>query len=766
MKYNLLENSFISVHGNVSLSIEDVENIIDSTTTSGVVTISGTNNDIFFIESDLGDRIAIDQVRYYFDSATTSGVVASGIEFYYKDDDATGSGIVNEYLGLTTNIGDGYYYTTVPTPSAPRYIRLIHTVSGTSITGDVVGLSVLNDDSVVDFGSDGALESTAVLTSLSYLDYNDYIREIEIYNDGSELATAYIMLEPQLNDADVLMSVSASENGPWTSTRANDMVVVDGNLWDTGNYNNTTSSGAKLGLAGGQTIGTYTTHIFKKDFSKFANINVNETTVSGAIVATDAEDYTSTIEIRSNNTMPLGFSSYKRFSVTNPHGHVEDRYVETDVKYYDMWEDDSYGFDLAPVSTDLSNYYQYAIWVDDESFDFVTIVHGYYTNYSHPLLLIKCGGPGNYENIVKSYKKIAYTEHGSGDSMDYGLETYFMKLDNDGGTWLYIYINSYTYGYGGYDIDGVGYYLLKYDTDMVLEYKYKQSSDFITGLDVDYSTGYLWYIPVGGVNGVYKLDTDGTTLKSYTGEYATDLKGLCANDDGGCWIINGDNLYRLDSDANVIDSILNVGISNLHLVAQDINEDDYLWIADGLYVKRIVIADGRTIFSVNVDSSIEQLIPKYAGVWVMCDRWGSDAAARFIGKSSAAEEKEISFDNSGYSVPGVSQAVYDNLVKGSEIPRSDDPVWNSSLGWNKINPNTYILPRETHHQIKLTLRRPDTSIDSPTIDDIYLQDSVEIADIYPGQSKTLYLKISIPDGVNVGGDYSSMLRVWWEIPVN
>lgn len=764
MKYNLLENSYVSPNtdmGNVSLSIENVENIISI---SGSVTISGVNDDIFCIDSDLGDRVAIDQIKYYFSSATSSGTVASGIQFSYKDDDATGSGIVNEYLGLTTNVGDGYYYTTVPAPSAPRYIRLLHTVSGTSITGDVVGLSVLNDDTVVDFGADGSLESTAVLTSLSYLDYNDYIKEIEIYNDGTEIATAYILLEPQLNDADVLMSISASENGPWTSSRNADLVVVDGTLWDTGNYDNTNSNiNAKLRLDGGQTVGTYTTHIFQKDFSKFANINMNRATISGAIVATDADDYTSTIEIRSDDTMPMAFSSYKRFFVENPWSYTSDFWMGTDVKYYEMYEDDGYGFNQAPVSQNMQTCYQYAIWVDDATFDFVLIFHTYYaTSTSHYLYVIKCGGPGPYENTVKSFKKIAYAS----GSMDYGLETYFIKLDGNGGTWLYIYIDSYTYGHGSYDIDGVGYYLLKYDTDMALEYKYKSSSDYITSLDVDYDTGYLWYIPIGGVNGVYKLDTDGTILKSYTGEYTIDLKGLCANDDGGCWIINGDSLYRLDSDANVIDNILNVGTVDLKLVAQDINESDYLWIADSTNIKRIVIADGRTILSISVAGPIEQLIPKHTGVWAVCNRWGSDARMRFIGKNSASEEKEVTFNYSGYGIPGVSQATYDNLVIGDDFPISDDLVWNSSLEWNKVNPDTYILSRESYHQIRLTLRRSDAGIDSPTVDDIYLQDSVEIADIYPGQSKTLYLKISIPDGVNVGGDYSSMLRAWWEIPVN
>ena len=778
MKYNLLENSYVSpntIIGNVSLSIEDVENIL---TISGAVTISGTNDDVLCIEADMGDRIAIYQMRYYFDSSTASGTVVSGIAFYYKDDE------VDNYSGLTTNIGDGYYYTTVPGLSSPRYVRLIHTVSGTSITGDVVGLSVLNDDSVVDFGADGTLESTTVLTSLSYLDYNDYIREIEIYNDGSEVATAHIMLEPQLNDADTLMSISASENGPWTSSRDEDLVVVDGSLWGTGNYNNTNSDIlAQLRLDDGQTVGTYTSHIFKKDYSKFTHIDINKTTVSGAIIATDADDYTSTIEVRSNHTIPTVLSWYQRWSpVASNNIHADNYYVETDVKFYDMWTDDGYGWNV------IGGFYswsvcQYVAWIDDNTLDYVNISVGQnLAGVYNDLFIGKFGGPGPLENKVKSWKHLARTSHPRGAGVAaMWLKTFFIKLDEKGGTWVYIYIDGYQYGLGGYTIDGAGYYLIKFNTNMDVEYKNKQSTDFITGLGVDYGTGYLWYIPVIGVTGVYKLDTNGTTLKSYTGDYSTDLKGLCVNDDGGCWIINGNSLYRLDSDANVIDSIPNVGTVDLHLVAQDINESDYLWIADGSYIKRIVIVDGRTITSTLVDGPVEQLIPKHTGVWAACNRWNALARMRFIGKSSGAEEKELTcnaqtFESAypsgangvpdGYGIPGVSQITYDNLIVGDDFPISDDPVWNNSLEWNKVNPDKYILPRENYHQVRLTLRRPDTGVDSPKVDDIYLQDSVEITDIYSGQSKTLYLKVSIPDGINVGGDYSSMLRVWWELPVN
>ena len=83
MQYNLLEYSCISVSGSVSLTFEDIEKMISI---NGNITISGTHNDILWVDCDLGDRIVINQIRYYFNSSTASGTVASGVMFYYKND--------------------------------------------------------------------------------------------------------------------------------------------------------------------------------------------------------------------------------------------------------------------------------------------------------------------------------------------------------------------------------------------------------------------------------------------------------------------------------------------------------------------------------------------------------------------------------------------------------------------------------------------------------------------------------------------------------
>ena len=211
MKFNLLETGYLTVSGTVYVSLENMSHILSA---SGTVTISGSGGDNISFYGDIVDRIGVYQIRYYFNSATSSGTVASGIHFYYKDDAA------DSYINLTTNVGDGYYYATVPGLSAPRYIMLNHTLSGTSIEGQIVGLQVLNDDSIVDFGTDGTKTTDTTMTSLNYLNYNDYIKEIPVYNSGDTSATAHIFLEPQYEDVDELISISASSSGPLNPSRS------------------------------------------------------------------------------------------------------------------------------------------------------------------------------------------------------------------------------------------------------------------------------------------------------------------------------------------------------------------------------------------------------------------------------------------------------------------------------------------------------------------------------------------------------------------
>jgi hypothetical protein len=756
MKFNLLDNSYITSSGTITLTVEDMSNLL---VVSGTVTISGSGNDNVWIDCGLVDRVSIDEIRYYFDSSTSSGTVASGISFYYKNDNA------DSYSSLTTSVGSSYYYTTITSPAAPRYIKLNHDVSGTSISGTMVGFEVLNNDEVIDFGSDGTLTSTYVLTSLNYLNYQDYIKEIEVYNSGDTVATAHVMFDPQYDDADDLLSISASESGPWVYARNNFFIVVDGSLWDNGQYVDTNSNvDGKLRLDGGEVVGTYTTPIFKNDSVRFAYLDVLQTAVSGALVAVDSGDYTSTLQIRSSDTVPWDYNVYRTICRTGTNVYYKEYLVSTGLLVYNSFSETGQYFNDIACDEHYSS--QFAVNVDTLKSACLLSTgdgYGYYGAEYLRIQIIKL----TQEGIREASKTLAYTA--SYTQPYYELKEYGFKYDSDEGFWLYL--STERAGGGGYTITSAGYYLIHLNSSLSVTYNSgAQSTDFISGWDVIPDSTSIWYIlKIGTPNTILKLDDSGTILVTYDTD-VTDLKDLCSTTDGGCWFIDENNLYKLNSAGTSIeDSITNIDINNdLTHVRLDLGDSDALWIVDGVYIKRVSL-DGRLYSSEYLEGfTIHSIVSVSEGVWVYCvENSTSKYYAKFIGRVSGGVERSVERvddqDDGAPSAVGSKFIRYDNRILGSMIPFADDPVWNSGLEWNKAVTDNCVLPREQYNQLKLTLRRPYTWIDSPTVDNIYYQDNVELEDIYPGQSKTLYLKISIPTGMSVSGDYSSMLRVWWEL---
>ncbi len=749
MKFNLLETGYLTVSGTVYLSLEDMSYILSA---SGTVTVSGSGGDNITFYGDIVDRISIDQIRYYFTSAASSSTVASGIHFYYKDDAA------DSYINLTTNIGEGYYYAIVPGLSAPRYIMLNHTLSGTSIIGQIVGFKVLNDDSVVDFGTDGTKTMDTTMTSLNYLNYSDYIKEIPVYNSGDTTATAHIFLEPQYEDVDELISISDSEDGPWVQARNVNYIISNGDNWDAGQYNNTSTSeiaDGKLRISSGQTVGTYTTPIFKNDTVRFAYIDMLQTAVSGSIVAVDSDDYISTIQIRSSSTKPIDYNVYRKFMAVLPspgpvHYYYRDYLLSTDTLVFDSYvENGDYFAD--DFSSGTYTYYRKlvvcSINVNGECV-FLHVWSGSSGRGGIELFLLYNNG------LLKASKDLKNNFNASN-----GYKTYFIELDSDMNIWLYVYFPDVSY------LGPAGYYLLHYNSVFTLLYSEYSSSNFIAGCDtVKDSSGALWYSRITGTQAIIKISSTGEILVTY--DSVLDVGRLCATEDGGCWFIDGNVLYKLDSDGVLEDSITNLEIAyDLTWVITDKSDSNFLWIVDGAYIKLISL-DGRVYRSIYFEGfTIIRMHSNTEYLTVYCyETSTSNYSTKIIGRAAGGIVKTLMEDTMPYN-PGMNVVSYDNPILGDIIPLSDDPIWNDDLEWNKAVTENAILPREEYNQLKLTLRRPSVDIDSPTVENIYYQDNVELSDIYPGQSKTLYLKISLPDGMTILGSYESMLKVWWEVSI-
>jgi len=266
MKYNLTQYSQTisnTIDGDISLTTDDIINILNNTNVSVLVPASGTSG-ILVLDCDLGARVHTDEIRYYFDSPAASGTVASGIKFYFKNES------FEVYTSLNTYYNDSYYYTTVSGAGAPRYIRVEHTiVSGTG--GYLNGFQVLNDDTYVDFGDNGTDTNTNF--NLSIENSIIEINELEVFNSGPVKANAKLIIEPQNTVADDILFISDSPNGPWYGVYRDEDKITGPDLWLTGNMNDLYVDSNILKLYPNRTVGTYTTRVVKLD--EYQNLTFN-----------------------------------------------------------------------------------------------------------------------------------------------------------------------------------------------------------------------------------------------------------------------------------------------------------------------------------------------------------------------------------------------------------------------------------------------------------------------------------------------------------
>ena len=129
---------------------------------------------------------------------SASGTVASGINFYYKDYES------DPWVSLITALGAGYY-TTTSGNFFPRSVRVVHTISGTGVSGTLHEYEVNSNEDIVDYGTDGTLtekdlQDTPFGTSDPYT--------IPVYNDGDRTATAYVYIGNTGTDADDMLRIS------------------------------------------------------------------------------------------------------------------------------------------------------------------------------------------------------------------------------------------------------------------------------------------------------------------------------------------------------------------------------------------------------------------------------------------------------------------------------------------------------------------------------------------------------------------------------
>lgn len=711
--------------GNVSLTVNDILPIIQ-TTSADNITLAGS--DILVLDCDLGAQIKIDEIRYYFNSASASGTVASGIEFYYKYDD------VDSYSPLTTSISTNYYYTTITSgTSAPRYVRIKHTVDGTSVSGTVAGFEITNDDSIVDFGDDATDEFINMELSLLY-DTED-INPIEIYNSGTVRSTAHIILEPQGTVADEVLSIATSTDGPWYGAKQTDNEIAGPTNWEYGLMNNTEITSNQLRITAGNHFGTFTTRVFDTiDKQKFTYLNLDvEYPSSSGIVAVDDIDTAETIEMRSSNRVPEDYITYRKI-----------KFLDAKVKYVDYWlYDDSIKF----TSPDIDNYSG-----DVKTATFDTRSRMTIDLYTGRAVMVFRYDP---TALVTDRATLVRTDYDGNSEAAYHfvtngqtnqMQVYALKMDVNGGCWIYIYNANST---GWFD-QGAGFYLAYFDSNFTEQYKLFDNSGFMYDMDVVYDTGDLWYTNKE-LNSVIKLNTDGEITGSMS--LTSDAKGVVAERDGSCWVIQGAKVVHINSSVSEVISEVDLSDTAIGLSRIALDGENALWLTDSHYVRR-VFKTGGVDFSVDVGTQSMELKSYESGVAVNCVNrdW------KFVSRVNKRVIKTIE-NTSGLDIDiGVTGVIYSNTFYSGQFPVPVDSYWYN-LEWRKVLLNHYNIAEEKYNQIRLTLR-DDGNFVSPLVNGLYLNESIIVEDIYPNQYATIYLKADVSEQSS-SGDFSSNLKTWW-----
>jgi hypothetical protein len=639
MQYNVAKEGIVEVNttvGNVSADFDSMLDLMDNTAS---ISVDGPSGDVFCLDVDLGARVAITDIRYYFDSVSASGTVAPTISFLYKNDS------IEDFSAGATMSGAGYYYTTVSGISAPRYIRMTHTLSGTSISGTATGFYVMNDDTIVDFGDDGADSYMNIMTAGN----TSVIRELAIYNSGGEIADAHVFIEPVASVSEYI-SVSDSESGPWSGLGE---IVVASSDFSSGlktHYDdalNTSVLNEQLYISDlSSGAGKFTTRIVQKEVGEsFSELAVDGTFPSGSALKTDATDGTSTYEVKSNTDKPKDFRFYTHYSWGYAAGNNytynrnqywlennQSKYVASDGVHGPFRTVDLTGHGEVILPSDPDKGFIFVAYTRRQSFyDYHYTEIARYTNRTRDCT--------DFWFSTPSPTKVTLRYSSGSPNV---IETCRMLADSNDGLWIYYRIVSG----GGLT---AGYYLRHYTYELSSTYSLFSADKTIYDIDVLYDDNLLWLVDISTAS-IKKINITGIELYSYDAETleVIDPRGICATSDGGCWFVNGDyDIHLLDTYADLTTSITDIDVpEELKYVQLDKDDAGFLWLVSSNYISLLQLEGERILFSELMPSEIITVKSYIGGLSLVFD----DKSFAFFDKASRTFSATRA---TSFMVPGV-----------------------------------------------------------------------------------------------------------------
>lgn len=213
-----------TVSGTQTVSLDQIDALVDEDFSTTAITISG--GEFVSLDADLGARWKLTRIEYYTDDPTASGITMQISDNNLEYSLVTMTGSPPLYIG---DIPDS------PITGAPRYIRLTH--SGASAI-DVQEWRAINDDSLVDFGSDGT-QTQIEIDDAPIGKPSDIVETLTLFNRFEKVATGFVFIDTTNTDADDEIQVAANSAGPFFGRTTLDARQPDVTPWEAGEFANT-----------------------------------------------------------------------------------------------------------------------------------------------------------------------------------------------------------------------------------------------------------------------------------------------------------------------------------------------------------------------------------------------------------------------------------------------------------------------------------------------------------------------------------------------
>jgi len=228
-EFNILSESFITneepLTSGTSIGL-DAQQVADLISSSGAsISVSGGTLSLLL---DLGTQKSIDRLDYGFTPVSTSGLTIQ----YGRDLDNLTAGSLS-LIGQSVRVE--------PTTSGfdyPRYFKVDHVVpSGSPLT--LTSLEVINNDTEVNFGEDGNLQSFN-LTGGAFSETST-IYELDVRNDGTIPTDMFVSADTSDVDYDLLkkLELSTTTTGTFLSFDS-ELSIPSAIPWEWGVFENTT----------------------------------------------------------------------------------------------------------------------------------------------------------------------------------------------------------------------------------------------------------------------------------------------------------------------------------------------------------------------------------------------------------------------------------------------------------------------------------------------------------------------------------------------